>query len=202
MSLAKQAIAGVEQGSLTPTLSRRERESRPALGDMPAPRPSEPSRIAPANARLSPPRPAAHPLLLPPGEGRDEGRPLKSSRLGSWPQDVSNSWKTFLSMNLLSVAAGVPPAVEGGVSPPESHGFMVSYGSNGCESLPWKPSRGLKPAPSPQPTPGGRGSRVLPSATCLNPSLRAVANRSSQGLAQLLETRGDSSPSPSGRRPG
>jgi hypothetical protein len=74
------AIARVEPGSLTPTLSRRERVSRPALGDMPEPRPSEPSRIAPANARLSPPKPAAHRLLLPPGEGRDEGRPLHSSR--------------------------------------------------------------------------------------------------------------------------
>jgi hypothetical protein len=53
MNLPMQAIARVEPGSLTPALSRGERVSRPALGDMPEPRPSEPSRIAPANARLA-----------------------------------------------------------------------------------------------------------------------------------------------------
>jgi hypothetical protein len=118
MNLPMPAIARVEQGSLTPTLSRGERVSRPALGNMPGFRPSEPSRIAPADARPSPPKPAAHRLLLPPGEGRDEGRPLHSSRHGSWSQYVSKFWKTLLSTNPASVAAGVPPAVEGGVSPP------------------------------------------------------------------------------------
>jgi CheY-like chemotaxis protein len=38
-------------------------------------------------------------------------------------------------------------------------------------NLPMQPSRGLKRAPSPQPSPGGRGCRVLPAATCLNPIL-------------------------------
>ncbi len=104
-----QAIARIEPGSLTPALSRRERVSRPALSDTPEPRPSVPSRIAPACARLNPPKPAAHLLLLPPGEGRDEGRPLHASRNGSWSQDVSRFWRTFLPMNLPSIAAAVPP---------------------------------------------------------------------------------------------
>jgi hypothetical protein len=41
-----------------------------------------------------------------------------SASPGSWSQYVSRFWKTILSMNRASVAAGVPPAVEGGVSPP------------------------------------------------------------------------------------
>jgi hypothetical protein len=122
MNLPMEAIARVEHGSLTPTLSRGERVSRPALGDMPGFRPSEPSRIAPADARPSPPKLAANLLLLPPGEGRDEGRRLHSSRHGSWSQYVSKFWKTFLSRISAPVAAGVPPAVEGGVPPPRGPG--------------------------------------------------------------------------------
>jgi hypothetical protein len=80
-------------GSLTPTLSRREREPRMTRSDMPEPHPSEPSRLAAANAQLNPSKPAAHVLLLPPGEGRDEGRPLRSSRHGSWSQNVSRFGK-------------------------------------------------------------------------------------------------------------
>ncbi len=90
MSLPMEAIARVETGSLTPTLSRREREPHIPHGDMPELEPSEPSRPVPANTRLDPSKPAAHRLLLPPGEGRDEGRPLHSSRLGSWSHYVSN----------------------------------------------------------------------------------------------------------------
>ncbi len=41
-----------------------------------------------------------------------------SASPGSWSQYVSRFWKTIFSMNRASVAAGVPPAVEGGVSPP------------------------------------------------------------------------------------
>jgi hypothetical protein len=43
MNLPMPAIARVETGSLTPTLSRRERVSRPSLRDMTEPRPSDPS---------------------------------------------------------------------------------------------------------------------------------------------------------------
>ncbi len=101
MNLSVAAIARVDTGSLTPTLSRRERVSRPVLGDMPVPRSSEPSRPVPATTRLGPPKPAAHVLLLPPGEGRDEGRSLQPSRPGSWPvsRSVSNRG---LSMNIPS----------------------------------------------------------------------------------------------------
>jgi hypothetical protein len=91
MKLPMQAIARVETGSLTPTLSRGERESRPALGT--CLNPVLPSRREshPANARLNPPKPAATLLLLPPGEGRDEGRSLHASRPGSWSQRT-NFW--------------------------------------------------------------------------------------------------------------
>jgi hypothetical protein len=83
MNLPMPAIARAETGSLTPTLSRGERVSRPALGDMPKPRPAEPSHFVPPYARLNPPKPAATILLLPTGQGRDEGRPLHSSRSAS-----------------------------------------------------------------------------------------------------------------------
>ncbi len=62
----------------------------------------------PASARLNPSKPAACRLLLPPGEGRDEGRSLRSSLHGSWSQYVSNFWKTFLSMFLLLLLAFLP----------------------------------------------------------------------------------------------
>jgi hypothetical protein len=132
MNLSMAAIARIETGSLTPALSRGERELRMALGDLPECDPSEPSRLASANTLFDPPKSAAHVLLLPPGEGRDEGRALHSSRHGSWSQHVSSFWKAFLSMNHASVAAGVPPAVEGGVSPPGIPGswsvsWSVSY---------------------------------------------------------------------------
>ncbi len=94
MNLPTPAIARIETGSLTPTLSRRERVSRITRDPMPGTQPSEPSRLVPANAWLNLPTPAAPILLLPPGEGRDEGRPLYSSLLGSWIQLVSKSWRT------------------------------------------------------------------------------------------------------------
>jgi protein tyrosine phosphatase (PTP) superfamily phosphohydrolase (DUF442 family) len=118
MNLSVAAIARVETGSLTPTLSQRERVSHIPHGDMPELQPSEPSRPVPANTRPNPSKHAGNILPLPPGEGRGEGRSLHSSLHGSWSQYVSNFWKTFLPTNRSSVAAGVPPAVEGGVSPP------------------------------------------------------------------------------------
>ncbi len=91
MNLPMQAIARVETGSLTPALSQRERVSRPALGEMPGPHPCEPSRRVLVNAWLNLPTPAAPILLLPPGEGRDEGRSLHASLFSSSSQDVSQS---------------------------------------------------------------------------------------------------------------
>jgi len=49
--------------------------------------------------QLNPPAPAGRILLLPPGEGRDEGRLRSSSLIGSWSQCVSIPWKSFLPMN-------------------------------------------------------------------------------------------------------
>ncbi len=80
-------MARVEVSSLTPTLSRREREPRRALGDIPEPQPCELSRLVSANTPFHLSQPAAQVLLLPAGEGRDEGRSLRSSRGGSWSQD-------------------------------------------------------------------------------------------------------------------
>jgi SAM-dependent methyltransferase len=88
-NLLMQAFARVETGSLTPTLSRGERESRMPRGDTQKAHPSEPSRLVPANVRHHPPQPAGNVLLLTPGEGRDEGRPLHSSRLGSGSPCIS-----------------------------------------------------------------------------------------------------------------
>lgn len=102
-----EAIARVEQGSLTPTLSRGERGLRPALGDMPAPCAFEPSRIASANARLTPPKPAAPILLLPLGEGRDEGRSLLPSLPGAWPVDQSVLNTPFPMTPFLRIAAAL-----------------------------------------------------------------------------------------------
>ncbi len=99
-----EAIARVEPGSLTPTLSRRERVSLLPRNDRPEGHPCEPSQLVPANACLDPANLAEHFLLLPPGEGRDEGRPLRSSRPGSWSPYLSNFWKTFLPMQ-----ASLPP---------------------------------------------------------------------------------------------
>ncbi len=103
--------------------------------DMPESHPSEPSRLATADPLLNPSKPSAHILLLPPGEGRDEGRSLRASRHGSWSQYVSNIWKTLLPMNREwgmadsesgsgggSVAAGGSPAGGGGVAPPRGPG--------------------------------------------------------------------------------
>jgi hypothetical protein len=83
MNLSVAAIARVETGSLTPTLSRGERVSHIPHSDMPELQPSEPSRPVPANTQPNPSKPAGNILLLPPGEGRDEGRSLHSSLLGS-----------------------------------------------------------------------------------------------------------------------
>jgi len=49
--------------------------------------------------QLNPPAPAVRILLLPAGEGRDEGRLRSSSLIGSWSQCVSILWKTCLPMN-------------------------------------------------------------------------------------------------------
>ncbi len=93
MNLSMPAIARVETGSLTPSLSRRERESRPPRVDMLKPHPCEPSRLVPANPLLHPPTPAGNVLSLPPGEGRGEGRSLHSSLPGSWSQyAIRESW--------------------------------------------------------------------------------------------------------------
>ncbi len=83
MNLPMPAIARVEPGSLTPTLSRGERESRITRSDMPEPHPRELPGLVPANTWVIPSKPAATILLLPPGEGQDEGRPLHASRPGS-----------------------------------------------------------------------------------------------------------------------
>ena len=47
--------------------------------------------------QLKPPTPAERILLLPPGEGQDEGRLRSFSLSGSWSQRVSKYWKTFPS---------------------------------------------------------------------------------------------------------
>jgi hypothetical protein len=84
-----QAIARVEAGW-------RERESRPALRD-----PVQPSRLVPANTCLHPSKPAAPILLLPPGEGRDEGRSLHCLRL----VDIcSVSGKRFMNFPVQAIA--------------------------------------------------------------------------------------------------
>jgi hypothetical protein len=139
------AIARVETGSLTPTLSRGERVSHIPHGDMPELQPSEPSRLVPANTRLRPSKPAGNILPLPPGEGRDEGRSLHSSLHGSWSQYVSNYWKSFHSMNLSRQAiARVEP---GSLTPPLSRGERESLlpRNDTLEPRPCEPSR-LVPA--------------------------------------------------------
>ncbi len=83
-NLSLHAVARVATGSLTPTLSRGEREPLLTLGDLPEAPLSELSRIATTKALLKPRKPAAHILLLPPGEGRDEGRSVFSSLSGAW----------------------------------------------------------------------------------------------------------------------
>jgi hypothetical protein len=121
MNLPMQAIARVETGSLTPALSRRERVSRPAPGDMPEPRPSEPSRIAPANARFRPSKPAVPILLLPPGEGRDEGRPLHASRPGPWTSSAKrNAWMLALLLPAMAFGADLGLVIEAGPHDRES----------------------------------------------------------------------------------
>jgi hypothetical protein len=89
INLPMQAIARIEPGPLTPAFSRRERVSLLPRNDRPEPRPCEPSQLVPANACLNPPNLAEHFLLLPPGEGRGEGRPLQSSRSGALPNLMS-----------------------------------------------------------------------------------------------------------------
>jgi hypothetical protein len=120
MDLPMQAIARVETGSLTPTLSRQERVSRPALGDIPEPRPSEPSRLVPDNARLGPPKSAATLLLLPPGEGRDEGRSLHSSRPGSWSPYVSKFLQNAPTHEPCLRSGGRPACRRGGRPAPRN----------------------------------------------------------------------------------
>jgi hypothetical protein len=127
------AIARVEAGSLTPTLSRREREPQIPHGDMPKLQPSEPSRLVPANTLLHPPTPAGNILPLPPGEGRGEGRSLHSSLHGSWSQYVSNFWKTFLPMNLPSPRHRTPTPHR---NPPASPQFLVPILLGMLENIP------------------------------------------------------------------
>ncbi len=137
MNLPMQTIARNEPGSHTPTHSRRERESRSSHGDMPEPRPSVPSRIAPAKVRLGPPKPAAPILLLPPGEGRDEGRPLHSSRPGSWSESRSISKRGLFRQGLLP-----------GPSLVAAFGLLVSLNWCGAETV----IAPAQPAPAAPPT--------------------------------------------------
>jgi len=128
--------------------------------------PSEPSNPNPANLWLCPTKPAERVLLLPPGEGRDEGRLRSSSLQGSWPLN-----RSFLNTRLSMKRRRMEP-------------------------------RGFSPTPSPQPSPDGRGSRVLRATSRWSPTVRAVKSQSSEPLALPYETGGARSPSPPGRRPG
>jgi hypothetical protein len=94
MNFSMPALARVEPGSLTPALSRRERVSCPALGDMPVPRASEPSQLVPAFALVS-----RHPHV-------------------SWTAAALTPLSTPTHLIRSSITAVVPPAVKGGVSPP------------------------------------------------------------------------------------
>ena len=66
--LAQQAVARVETGSLTPALSRRERESRTPVGDVPESHSCEPSPSVPANPRPIPLKPAVSDFSFSPRE--------------------------------------------------------------------------------------------------------------------------------------
>jgi|GEM_PF-2940066 len=59
--------------------------------------------------QLNPQKHAVRILLLPPGEGRDEGRLRSSSLIGSWSQCVSKFWKTFLPKNETALTLPSPP---------------------------------------------------------------------------------------------
>jgi mono/diheme cytochrome c family protein len=193
-----QAIARVETGSLTPTLSRREREPRITRSDMPKPNPSEPFRLVPANAQLNPSKPAAPILLLPPGEGRDEGHPLHASPNGSvappglekpfnsLPMAHAMGFRSFgppgLRMNRPSVAADVPPT---GIPPRSIRRVVLVW----LSTLLWVMSAVALPAAEPaHPIIGGlhhpatvspalAGNVLLSELSCAacHPSLRAAS---------------------------
>jgi hypothetical protein len=141
MNFPMRAIARIEPGSLTPALSRGERVSRIACRNTPGPHPCEPARLVLADAWLRPPKLAAQLLLLPPGEGRDEGRSLHSSRPGSW--SISRS---FLNRGLpmyLSMQA-IARVELGSLTPALSRGERVSrpdlgWGWDGPSARPTSP---------------------------------------------------------------
>jgi hypothetical protein len=150
MNLSMAAIARVEPGSLTPTLSRGERVSRPARGDMPVLRPSVPSRLTPANPLLHPSKLAGILLPLPPGEGRGEGRSLLSSRHGS--QSVGMSFSVTSPMAESS-----------------DHRTQSAFPRRVCPR--WRPGqRSVFPTRS-RPPSSSRVPACRPSRPCLPPSM-------------------------------
>jgi hypothetical protein len=121
-----------------------------------------------------------------------------------WPESALNQ---TLTMNRSPVAAGVPPAVEGGVSPPGIPRSKVLERvdfEQGVSHGPFHASHreGWNGVPHPSPLPEGEGAAYCAPRIPTLRSVRAVSTRSSPRPSHASETRGAGSPSPSGRRPG